>query len=226
MMSAVRLEVSKPLIFSSALFSLFSFALWPAVASAIAWPKIPLVPDCDLFAFLAPNIDEVDCDIIGNKGFESLDLTSNDGLGNAPNVRGVAALSLVVSLPLAPPKLLLEETSVEPEDARLLKLPKGKLLEDGCLMAPPRLKRLLELEVLARDAFMDVKAAFLLKTVPKTGVEAWDGARNEVVCEPVAKMLEDTVVTETSALDSLFPNPELKMLFVDGTTAVVTSPEK
>lgn len=223
MMSAVRLEVSKPLIFSSALFSLFSFAVWPAVASANAWPKIPLAPVCAFLAFLVPNTDEVDCDIIGNKGFESLDLTSNDGLGKAPNVKGVAALLLVVSLPLAIPKLLLVETSVEPEDTKLPKLPKGKLLEDGCLTAPLRLKRLLELEVLARGAFMD---AFLLKTVPKTGVEAWDGATNEVVCGPVAKIPEDTAVTETSALDSLFPNPELKMLLVDRTTAVVASPEK
>lgn len=176
-----------------------------------------------MFAFPAPNVDEVDCDIIGNKGFESLDLTSNDGLGNAPNVKGEAALSPVVSLPLAPPKLLLEETSVEPEDPRLLKLPKVKLLEGDCWTAAPRLKRLLELDVLARDAFMEVKAAFLLKTVPKTGVKAWDGAMNEVVCEPVAKMLEGAVVTETPALGSLFPNPEPKMLLVDGTTA---SPEK
>ena len=226
MTSAVRLEVSKPLIFSSALFSLFSFALSPAVAAANARPKIPLVPVCGLFAFLAPNIDEVDCDVIGNTGFESLDLTSNDGLGNAPNVKCVAALSPVVSLRLASPKLLLEETSVEPEDTRLLKLPKGKLLEDGSLTAPPTLKRLLELEVLARDEFTVGKVAFLLKIVLKTGVEAWDGAMKEVVCEPVPKMLEDAVVTETSALDSLFPNPEPKMLTVDGTTTLVASPEK
>lgn len=171
MTSAVRLEVSKPLIFSSATFSLFSFALWPAAAAANARPKIPVVPVCGLFAFPTPNTDEVDCDVIGNKGFEPLDLTSNDGLGNAPNVKGVPALLPVVPLPLALPKLLLEDTSVEADDPRLLKLPNVKLLEGGCLTAVLRLKRILEL-VLAADASKEVKAALLLKVEPKTGVEA------------------------------------------------------
>ena len=230
MTNAVRLEVSKPRIFSSAAFSLFSFALWPAVAAANARPKIPVAPLCGLFAFPAPNTDEVDCGVIGNKGFESLDLTSNDGLGNAPNVKGVVALSPVDSLLLASPKLLLEETSVEADDPRLLKPPNVKLSEDGCLTTAPRLKRLLELAVLARVASMEVKEAFWLKAAPKTGVEAWDDVINEVVWEPVAKMftgvLENAELTETSFLDSLLSNPDPKTLLVDGITAVVASPEK
>ena len=124
----------------------------------------------------------------------------------------------VVSLLLVSPKLLLDETFVETDDPRLLKLPNGKLVEDGCVAAALRLNRLLELEVLARDTAMEVKAAFLLKTVPKTGVEVWGG--------PAAKMLEDVVHTGTSTLDPFFPNPKPKTLLVDGTTAEVVSPEK
>lgn len=96
MTSAVRLEVSKPRIFSSATVSLFSFAVWPAVAAANARPKLPVVPVRGLLAFPVPNIAEVDCDTIGNKGFESLDLTSNDGRDKVPNGKGVAALLPVV----------------------------------------------------------------------------------------------------------------------------------
>lgn len=218
MTSAVRLEVSKPRTFSSATVSLFSFAIRPAVAAANARPKLPVVPVCGLFAFLVPNTKEVDCDTIGNKGFDSLDLTSNDGIGNAPNVKGVAALLPAVSPLLVSPKLLLDETFVEADDPRLLKLPNGKLVEDGFVAAAVRLNRLLELEVLARDTAMELTAAFWLKTVPKTGVEAWSG--------PAAKMLGDAVLTETSALDSLFPNPKPKTLLVDGTMAEELSPEK
>lgn len=213
MTSAVRLEVSKPRTFSSATVSLFSFAIRPAVAAANARPKLPVVPVCGLFAFLVPNTKEVDCDTIGNKGFDSLDLTSNDGIGNAPS-----ALLPAVALLLVSPKLLLDETFVEADDPRLLKLPNGKLVEDGFVATAVRLNRLLELEVLARDTAMEVTAAFWLKTVPKTGVEAWVG--------PAAKMLGDAVLTETSALDSLFPNPKPKTLLVDGTMAEELSPEK
>lgn len=211
MTSAVRLEVSKPRTFSSATVSLFSFAIRPAVAAANARPKLPVVPVCGLFVFLVPNTEEVDCDTIGNKGFDSLD----DGLGNAPNV---AALLPAVSLLLVSPKLLLDETFVEADDPRLLKLPNGKLVEDGFVAAAVRLNRLLELEVLARDTAMEVTAAFWLKTVLKTGVEAWVG--------PAPKMLGDAVLTETSALDSLFPNPKPKTLLVNGTMAEELSPEK
>lgn len=213
MTSAVRLEVSKPRTFSSATVSLFSFAIRPAVAAANARPKLPVVPVCGLFAFLVPNTKEVDCDTIGNKGFDSL-----DGIGNTPNVKGVAALLPAVSPLLVSPKLLLDETFVEADDPRLLKLPNGKLVEDGFVAAAVRLNRLLELEVLARDTAMELTAAFWLKTVPKTGVEAWSG--------PAAKMLGDAVLTETSALDSLFPNPKPKTLLVDGTMAEELSPEK
>lgn len=213
MTSAVRLEVSKPRTFSSATVSLFSFAIRPAVAAANARPKLPVVPVCGLFAFLVPNTEEVDCDTTGNKGFDSLDLTSNDGIGNAPS-----ALLPAVALLLVSPKLLLDETFVEADDPRWLKLPNGKLVEDGFVAAAVRLNRLLELEVLARDTAMEVTAAFWLKTVPKTGVEAWVG--------PAAKMLGDAVLTETSALDSLFPNPKPKTLLVDGTMAEELSPEK
>lgn len=208
MTSAVRLEVSKPRTFSSATVSLFSFAIRPAVAAANARPKLPVVPVCGLFAFLVPNTEEVDCDTIGNKGLDSLDLTSND----------VAALLPAVSLLLVSPKPLLDETFVEADDPRLLKLPNGKVVEDGCVAATLRLNTLLELEVLARGTAMEVEAAFWLKTVPKTGVEAWVG--------PAAKMLGDAVLTETSALDSLFPNPKPKTLLVDGTMAEELSPEK
>lgn len=213
MTSAVRLEVSKPRTFSSATVSLFSFAIRPAVAAANARPKLPVVPVCGLFAFLVPNTKEVDCDTIGNKGFDSLDLTSNDGIGNAPS-----ALLPAVALLLVSPKLLLDETFVEADDPRWLKLPNGKLVEDGFVATAVRLNRLLELEVLARDTAMELTAAFWLKTVPKTGVEAWVG--------PAAKMLGDAVLTETSALDSLFPNPKPKTLLVDGTMAEELSPEK
>lgn len=162
--------MSKPLIFSSATFSFFSFALWPAVAAANARPNTPVVPVCGLFAFPVPNIDE-DCDVIGNNGFELLDLTSNGGLGNDPNVKGAPALSPVISFLLASSKLLLEEAWVEAADPRLLKPPNVKLVEGGCLAASPRYKRLLELEVLDRGAFREVKAAFLLKAKSKAGVE-------------------------------------------------------
>ena len=184
----------------------------------IARPKFPVVPVCSLFAFPVPNNGEVDCDTIGNKGFDSLDLTSNDGFGKAPNVKGVATLLPVSSILLVSPKLLLDETFVEANDPRLLKLPNGKLVEDGCVAAALRLNKLLELEVLARDTAMEAEAAFWLKTVPKTGVEAWGG--------PAAKMLGDAVLTEKSTLDSLFPNPKPKTLLVDGTTAEELSPEK
>ena len=124
----------------------------------------------------------------------------------------------VVSPLLVSPKLLLDETLVAADDPRLLKLPNGKLVEDGCVAAALRLNRLLELEVLARDTAMEVKAAFLLRPVPKTGVEVWGG--------PAKKMLGDDVLTEKSTLDSLFPNPKPTTLLVDGTTAEELSPEK
>ncbi len=164
MTRAVRVEVSKPLIFSSAIFSLFSFALWTPVAAANARPKIPVVPVCGLL--LTPNVAELDCDV-GNRGFEALDFTSNDGLA-IPNVKGFEALLTVVSLPLALPKVLLEGTSAEAEDPRLVKPPNVKLLEGGCLTAAPRLKSILE-PVLAVDASKELDATLLLKPDPKTG---------------------------------------------------------
>lgn len=166
MTSAVRVEISKPLIFSSANFSLFSFALWTPVAAANARPKIPVVPVCGLFTLLTPNVAELDCDV-GNRGFEALDLTSNDGLA-IPNVKGFVALLPDVSLPLALPKMLLEGTSAEAEDLRLLKPPNVKLPEGGCLTAAPRLKSILE-PVLAVDVSKELDTTLLLKPEPKTG---------------------------------------------------------
>lgn len=42
----------------------------------------------------------------------------------------------------------------------------------------------------------------------------------------LAGIPEDAKLTETSALDSLFPNPDPKTLLVDGITAAVAFPEK
>ena len=224
--SAVRVEVSETLIFSSATFSLFSLALYPPVTAANARPKIPVAPVCGLFLSGTPNAADVDCDVTGNRGFESLDLTSNDDFA-IPNVKGAVAMLQVAPLPLALPNRLLEDTSDAAEDFMLPKPPKVRPDEVGCSAPAIRLNSTLEL-VLVAVAFEGLCATLLLKPGPNVGFGGCDCANNEEDVEgPVAKiLLEDVELKEASVLDSVFPKPDPKTLLVDGIMAVPVSSER
>ena len=216
MTKAVRLAVPKPLIFSSASFSLFSFA-WLSVAMANVRPKIP---DCGLFDLVEVNA-EADCDIFGKRGFETAEELfefPSSGIPAVPNVKAVALVLIplvatdcgiigkrgfetaeelvefpssdgpaapnvkavpLVWVPLVAPNVLLDETSAEElvEEPSLLKPPKVRLVEDGCLVES-MLKRELALADSA-DETKDSDVLLLWKPDPKIGTVAWDVASTE-----------------------------------------------
>ena len=141
MTNDVRLAVPKPLIFSSAFFSLVSFPWRPSVAVAKARPNIPAVLDCGLFIFEVLNADE-DCDITGKRGLETaeeiLEFPSSDDSPAIPKVKdGVLVLISLISKILLDKVVLTDEVLVE--GPKLLNPPKVRLVEDGCLTESPSL---------------------------------------------------------------------------------------